>query len=332
MEGKIGGEAEGRHFGVSGRAEPPSDGFGTRLAPFWPHPGPAQGFTRRSPRAHLTQASPLDHPWDHPGTTQTNLAHLDPSETPPGAHPSRHPGSPRVPPGAHPGLHPRPVAPSPRKPLSRCDPRGPKNPRLPRPCHPPAGARGDIPRGAARRGGGPAPHPRMALGPFGGSHLHASEAQATGVAILQKRRLIQAVELEVVRPLGVAAQERQHVLDMPAQACARRETQGAAAQAFQGGDGLAYGNKTPLFRLNAEDASLDLAFQDFTHAGFQKGELYIEVLVVLDSCSDATGAIARACGARTLAVDACNVGRARAAGADGLLAAVALLLEEHSIA
>lgn len=44
-----------------------------------------------------------------------------------------------------------------------------------------------------------------------------------------------------------------------------------------------------------------------------------EVLVVLDSCLDATGAIARLGGARTLAVDARNVGRARAAGADRLL-------------
>lgn len=46
----------------------------------------------------------------------------------------------------------------------------------------------------------------------------------------------------------------------------------------------------------------------------------VEVLVVLDSCSDATGAIARFGGARTLAVDARNVGRARAAGAERLLA------------
>jgi glycosyltransferase involved in cell wall biosynthesis len=46
----------------------------------------------------------------------------------------------------------------------------------------------------------------------------------------------------------------------------------------------------------------------------------VEVLVVLDSCSDATGSIVRFSGARTLAVDACNVGRARAAGADRLLA------------
>lgn len=45
----------------------------------------------------------------------------------------------------------------------------------------------------------------------------------------------------------------------------------------------------------------------------------VEVLVVLDSCSDATGAIARFAGARTLAVEVCNVGRARAAGADRLL-------------
>ena len=46
----------------------------------------------------------------------------------------------------------------------------------------------------------------------------------------------------------------------------------------------------------------------------------VEVLVVLDSCSDATGAIARFGGARTLAVDARNVGLARAAGADMLIA------------
>ncbi|MCU4117645.1 glycosyltransferase [Variovorax sp. N23] len=45
----------------------------------------------------------------------------------------------------------------------------------------------------------------------------------------------------------------------------------------------------------------------------------VEVLVVLDSCNDATGPIARFAGARTVAVDACNVGRARAAGADQLL-------------
>ena len=53
------------------------------------------------------------------------------------------------------------------------------------------------------------------------------------------------------------------------------------------------------------------------HAGLH-GEP-VEVLVVLDSCSDATGPVARFAGARTLAVDACNVGRARAAGADQLL-------------
>ena len=46
----------------------------------------------------------------------------------------------------------------------------------------------------------------------------------------------------------------------------------------------------------------------------------VEVLVVLDSCSDATGAIARFGGARTLAVEARNVGRARSAGADVLIA------------
>lgn len=55
-----------------------------------------------------------------------------------------------------------------------------------------------------------------------------------------------------------------------------------------------------------------------THPALQ-GEK-VEVLVVLDSCSDATGAIARFGGARTLAVEARNVGRARAAGADMLIA------------
>ncbi|RZL42978.1 MAG: glycosyltransferase [Variovorax sp.] len=46
----------------------------------------------------------------------------------------------------------------------------------------------------------------------------------------------------------------------------------------------------------------------------------VEVLVVLDSCGDATGDIARACGIDTLAIEARNVGRARAAGATDLLA------------
>jgi glycosyltransferase involved in cell wall biosynthesis len=46
----------------------------------------------------------------------------------------------------------------------------------------------------------------------------------------------------------------------------------------------------------------------------------VEVLVVLDSCTDATGAIARFFGVRTLSITARNVGRARAAGAERLLA------------
>jgi glycosyltransferase involved in cell wall biosynthesis len=46
----------------------------------------------------------------------------------------------------------------------------------------------------------------------------------------------------------------------------------------------------------------------------------VEVLVVLDSCADATGAIARFFGVRTLSITARNVGQARAVGADRLLA------------
>ena len=45
----------------------------------------------------------------------------------------------------------------------------------------------------------------------------------------------------------------------------------------------------------------------------------VQVLIVLDSCSDATGPIARSLGVRTLAVDARNVGQARGAGARVLL-------------
>jgi glycosyltransferase involved in cell wall biosynthesis len=46
----------------------------------------------------------------------------------------------------------------------------------------------------------------------------------------------------------------------------------------------------------------------------------VEILVVLDSCSDATESIVRARGVETLAVDARNVGQARAAGAAHMLA------------
>lgn len=45
----------------------------------------------------------------------------------------------------------------------------------------------------------------------------------------------------------------------------------------------------------------------------------VQLLIVLDSCSDATGAIARWQGARTIAVSARNVGQARAVGAQQLL-------------
>ena len=45
----------------------------------------------------------------------------------------------------------------------------------------------------------------------------------------------------------------------------------------------------------------------------------VEILVVLDSCTDGTAAIANACGVATIALDARNVGAARAAGAHRLL-------------
>ncbi|MDM0109364.1 glycosyltransferase [Variovorax sp. J22R24] len=46
----------------------------------------------------------------------------------------------------------------------------------------------------------------------------------------------------------------------------------------------------------------------------------VELVVVADSCTDDTSALARQAGAATLAVNARNVGAARAAGADALLA------------
>lgn len=55
-----------------------------------------------------------------------------------------------------------------------------------------------------------------------------------------------------------------------------------------------------------------------THAALQ-GEAVV-VLVVLDRCQDGTGPIARSMGALTLSVDFANVGAARAAGAELLLA------------
>jgi len=50
-----------------------------------------------------------------------------------------------------------------------------------------------------------------------------------------------------------------------------------------------------------------------------KGEP-VDVLVVLDSCTDATGVLASEAGARTVSVKARNVGVARAVGAEALLA------------
>lgn len=53
------------------------------------------------------------------------------------------------------------------------------------------------------------------------------------------------------------------------------------------------------------------------HPGLE-GEA-VEILVVLDSCTDDTAAIAKACGVASIALDARNVGVARAAGASTLL-------------
>lgn len=65
-------------------------------------------------------------------------------------------------------------------------------------------------------------------------------------------------------------------------------------------------------------ACIDSAMSAARHPGLA-GEA-VAVLVVLDRCSDHTGAIASARGAMTMRVDACNVGIARAAGAERLLA------------
>jgi glycosyltransferase involved in cell wall biosynthesis len=46
----------------------------------------------------------------------------------------------------------------------------------------------------------------------------------------------------------------------------------------------------------------------------------VETIVALDDCSDATGVLAACCGAMTVSIRARNVGMARAAGAEALLA------------
>ncbi|WP_158905368.1 glycosyltransferase family 2 protein [Burkholderia sp. L27(2015)] len=46
----------------------------------------------------------------------------------------------------------------------------------------------------------------------------------------------------------------------------------------------------------------------------------VKIVVVLDACRDHSAQIARTCGVETLSINACNVGAARAAGADYLLA------------
>ncbi|RST54013.1 glycosyltransferase [Variovorax sp. DXTD-1] len=66
-------------------------------------------------------------------------------------------------------------------------------------------------------------------------------------------------------------------------------------------------------------ATLTAAMRAASHPGL--GGETVVVVVVLDSCSDATGAIARAHGALTLSLSVRNVGAARAAGADMLLEA-----------
>ncbi|MCP3712519.1 glycosyltransferase [Paraburkholderia sp. CNPSo 3274] len=46
---------------------------------------------------------------------------------------------------------------------------------------------------------------------------------------------------------------------------------------------------------------------------------HVHVLVVLDACTDGSATVARGAGVETLAIDACNVGAARAAGASRML-------------
>lgn len=64
-------------------------------------------------------------------------------------------------------------------------------------------------------------------------------------------------------------------------------------------------------------ATLQAAMRATLHPDLRGEE--VRVAVVLDSCTDATGALALLHGASTLTVDARNVGVARAAGADWLL-------------
>ena len=66
-------------------------------------------------------------------------------------------------------------------------------------------------------------------------------------------------------------------------------------------------------------ASVSAAMRASAHPALA-GET-VEVAVVLDSCTDATGAIAAGHGARILSLNARNVGLARAAGAQAMLAA-----------
>jgi len=66
-------------------------------------------------------------------------------------------------------------------------------------------------------------------------------------------------------------------------------------------------------------ANVQAAMRAAAHPGLN-GEP-VQVLVVLDSCTDATGTIAARDGAHTLALDLRNVGAARAAGAQSLLEA-----------
>lgn len=65
--------------------------------------------------------------------------------------------------------------------------------------------------------------------------------------------------------------------------------------------------------------ALHAVMQAAAHPDLQGEE--VAVVVVLDSCTDATGIIAAQHGARTVALDARNVGIARAAGAELLLEA-----------
>ena len=71
-----------------------------------------------------------------------------------------------------------------------------------------------------------------------------------------------------------------------------------------------------------EEQRLGCCLRTVVAASFHPGlhREAVKIVVVLDACRDRSAQIARSCGVETLSIDACNVGAARAAGADYLLA------------